>query len=121
MPAYLESDVSGTSWRRATSLTFVNAKVGPNSVEIKEEDIVVVNGKEIATPAPGICRSIGEDALSTVFQLRNPMTNEVIPGAYGTYEQVYVLLFSLYWHLAEERDAAQLVAPPALPEEELVL
>lgn len=52
--------------------------------------------------------------MTVEFPLRNPATNEIIEGQTMTYQDLYVGLFSLYWHLALERDAA--AANPETPE-----
>lgn len=118
MPEYLESSVSGLSWRRASQLSFFNPSDKPPYVEIAEEDVVRVGDKITAKPAAGITKVVTD--LTPVFQLRNPQTNEVIPDAYANYEQLYVLLFSLYWHLAEERDNTSNHTPPELPDETVI-
>jgi hypothetical protein len=52
--------------------------------------------------------------MSVVFDLRDPTTNEIIPGQTATYQDLYVLLFSIYWHLALQRDE-EVANPPEEP------
>ena len=48
---------------------------------------------------------------STEFTMLDPVTNEQI-GSTATFQDVYVLLFSLYNHMAAARDAAAEAVQP---------
>lgn len=72
---------------------------------IREETVINLADRVITEHAGEIRKSV--DNLSVSFPLRNPSTNEVIEGATMSYQDLYVGLFSLYWHLALERDAAE--------------
>jgi hypothetical protein len=102
---YRQSTVAGTSYQRGRSLYFENPKGSNPSLLIREERITVLADREIAEPAGEILRTITPEMMATTFQLRNPTDNEPIPNGTFTYQDLYVVLFSLYWHLAEERDA----------------
>lgn len=100
---YLQTTVSGTSYQRGRSMYFENPLNGAPSVLVREERITNLGDKQIAEAA-GEIRKVVSD-FTTTFQLRNPTTNEIIPDATMSYQDLYVALFSLYWDLAEERDS----------------
>ena len=108
MPEYRETSVVGSSYRRGRSLYFENPKGGTPSLYVREEQVTELADREIIEECGSINKSI--DDLSVSFSIRNPQTNEVILNATMTYQDLYVGLFSLYWHLAEERDAAEILA-----------
>lgn len=105
MQEYRETTQSGSSYQRCRSMTFENPKGSPPSVYINEETIFNLGDQTVVKPCNSINRTITD--FSTVFQLKNPLTNDDIPGATMTYQDLYVGLFSLYWHLATERDAME--------------
>ena len=114
MAEYREAAVEGTSRVRARAMRFNNPLDGLPSVYIEEERVTVLNGQNIITDCAGVMGSgelpvISEPMmdLETAFALRDPVTGALdASGATATYGQLYVLLYSLYWHLAEARDAA---------------
>jgi len=106
MTDYCETNVTGTSYKRGRSMTFENPHKGTPSLLIREENVINIGERCIYELAGEIRKSV--DDFSVMFPLRNPQTNEMIPGAEMSYEQLYVGLFSLYWHLALERDARQI-------------
>jgi len=101
---YQQTEVIGSSYQRGRSLYFENPRAATPSLLVREERVTILADRVIAEPA-GEIRKVVTD-LSVAFPLRHPLTNDLIPGQQMTYEQLYVGLFSLYWHLAEERDAA---------------
>lgn len=103
MSDYRETSVAGTSYTRGRSLYFENPLNSTPSLLIREETVINLTDRMI-TEHSGEIRKVVDD-LSVSFPLRNPQTNEVIEGASMTYQDLYVGLFSLYWHLALERDA----------------
>jgi hypothetical protein len=102
---YRATDVVGTSYQRGRSLYFENPKGGTPSLLVREELVTTLADREIVEFAGEINKSIPPEAMATEFQLRNPATGEVVPDGHFTYGDLYVALYSLYWHLAEERDA----------------
>lgn len=102
MSEYKETTINGSSYQRGRTLVFENPINSTPSVLVVEERVTRLADRIILEPAGEIRRSVPD--LSVEFQLRNPMTNELIGGT-STYQDLYVLLFSLYWHLAELRDA----------------
>lgn len=104
MSDYKFSSVVGTSYTRGRSLYFENPLNSTPSLLVREERVINLIDSMLIEHA-GEIRKVVDD-LAVSFALRNPATNEVIPGAAMTYQDLYVGLFSLYWHLAEERDEA---------------
>lgn len=104
---YRSTDVVGSSYQRARSLYFENPKGGTPSLLIREERVTTLADREICEHAGEINISIPVEQMSTEFQLRNPTNNDPVPNGTMTYGDLYVALFSLYWHLAEARDAQQ--------------
>ena len=112
MADYRESSVSGSSYQRGRSLYFENPLDGIPGLLIREELVTLLGDRTIAEPAGEIRKAITD--LSVEFSLRNPATSLVVPGATMTYQDLYVALYSLYWHLAIERDNTP--APDLFPE-----
>jgi len=110
MAEYKESTVSGTSYQRGRSIYFENPRNKTPSILVREETVNILQDKIITEPAGEILKSV--DDLSEVFNLRNPLTNEIIEGQTATYQDIYVMLYSLYWHLAEERDIKSSISVP---------
>lgn len=105
MSDYRESSVTGTSYTRGRSLYFENPLGSTPSLLIREETVINLTDRVITEHAGEIRKSV--DDLSVSFPLRNPATNEIIEGQSMTYQDLYVGLFSLYWHLALARDAEE--------------
>ena len=112
MSDYRETSIVGTSYTRGRSLYFENPANSNPSLLIREETVINLADRTIYEPA-GEIRKVVDD-LSVEFPLRNPATNEIIEGQTMTYQDLYVGLFSLYWKLALDRDAA--AANPETPE-----
>lgn len=104
MSDYKESSVAGTSYNRWRSLYFENPRIGIPSLLVREETVVNLSDRVITEHAGEIRKDVSD--LSVAFPMRNPATNEIIPGEFMDYQGVYVILFSLCWHLALERDEA---------------
>lgn len=102
MSEYRETTIIGSSYQRGRTLIFENPRNAAPSILIKEETVNIFPTKEIAEPA-GEIRKIITD-LSITFPIRNPATNIIIEGQTATYQDLFVLLYSLYWHLAVKRD-----------------
>ena len=105
MPKYNETSVVGESWKRAFQILIENRYGQIPKVRFSEEEIFVAADGRLAGTYYGEGieeRFTAENAL-TQFQLRNPETEEYI-DQYATYRDLYVLLHSLYFHLARIRD-----------------
>ena len=101
---YKETTVAGTSWVRSNFVTVHNPLGGTGTIRFNEERVIVLGDRSISEPAGSVQERLTEDKRSKVFDLKHPETLEVVGQA--TYEQVYLLLHSLYLHLAAERDAS---------------
>lgn len=108
---YQQTSISGTSYQRGRSLYFENPKDRPPTLLIREERVINLVDRELIEPAGELRVDVTD--LSTEFALRHPETNELLHQT-ATYQDLYVLLFSLYWHLAEARDAAAAEPPKPL-------
>ena len=105
MQNYKETTVSGTSYVRANEVSIKNALNGYKGIMFVEEEVSILGEKILRENVGPIHQEFSAENASTEFELLNPVTNEPI-GSTATYQDVYVLLFSLYYHLAAARDAA---------------
>lgn len=101
---YRQTDVVGTSYQRGRTLIFENPRQAAPSLLIVEERVTNTGTRTIVEPAGEIRKEINLADLATTFPLISPQNNELL-GQTATYQQLYVLLYSLYWHLAQQRDA----------------
>ena len=105
MPKYNESTVAGESWKRAFQILIENFYGGVPKIRFSEEEIfVTTDGRKAGSfNGEGIEEYFTNENSLTQFQLRNPETEEYI-DQYATYRDLYVLIHSLYFHLANIRD-----------------
>ena len=99
---YRESDVIGVTWQRCHRIDIRNPYEEPKFAVFLEEEITDLgNGKIVKSPAGQILADFTDP--TTVVNLINPLTgaplNETV-----TYQDIYVILHSLYLQLATERD-----------------
>ena len=113
MTDYRQTPLEGSSRVRARVLHFVNPLVGLPSVWIEEERVLAVGDQLVTIDCAGPMNSgelpvINQPVadMTLEFPLRDVASGDLLEGQTATYGQVYALLFSLYWHLAEARDAA---------------
>lgn len=110
MAEYKETPVSGRKRMRSYRVVASNPASGDRSIQFDEEWITELNdGRFINEPAGSLRRPF--DNPQGKFNLIHPETGVKIGDA--TYLDVYVILHSLYMHLAIERDNAPPVEPPA--------
>ena len=103
MSNYKEQALTGSEWQRAYRVTIVNQYGGTPAIVYDEEKLgVLSNGNNINTPAGQLRADMSDPA--TTFDLIHPETGAVIGTA--QYLNLHVLLYSLYLHLAAQRDAA---------------
>lgn len=105
---YNETNVSGKKWRRANAVTVTNPLNQLNNawVVFNEEEVIELNTGELVKKDAGSLA--GNFTTVPTFNLLNPVNNEVVGTM--TPMELYVALYSLYMHLAQERDNA----PPTL-------
>lgn len=105
MQNYKETTVSGTSYVRSNEVVVRNVLNGPKGIMYCEEMVSILGEKIMRENVGALHQEFTVENASTEFQLLDPVTNEPI-GATATFQDVYVLLFSLYYHMAALRDAA---------------
>ena len=104
---YKETTTSGTSYQRAYNIIIANPKVGKKGIQFAEEQVAVSCDLIANIPLGVVEKEFTPENALTSFQLLNPETNEAFdPPRYATYQDLYVLLFSLYYAVAHERDEA---------------
>lgn len=102
MPDYKENAISGSSYQRAKTVILQNIQNEIPSAEFVEEIVYNLGDQTIRKDAGSlIVRMVDPDKS---FPIRNHLTGEVVPDQYGTYGQIYVLLYSAYWDSATARD-----------------
>jgi len=104
MANYQESAVSGTQWRRASRIVIDNPQQGNPTILIVEDTATQLGDSVINQPSGNLSATVEQGAT---FPLVNPATGEVIGES--SHDEVYALIYSLYMHLATQRDA--LIAP----------
>lgn len=114
MQNYKETEVSGTSYVRAREVVVSNVLDGYKGIMYVEEEVSILGSKIMRENVGAIHQEFTADNASTEFPLLNPITNEPT-GETATFQDVYVLLFSLYYHLATQRDWAQEFQGPTQP------
>lgn len=103
MSNYKESAVTGTQWTRSHIVVVNNDWEQPPHITFGEETrIAIAGGGSIQASTGGLS---SEFVTGTEFPLLNPLDNTVIGTA--SHDQMYVMLYSLYMHLAAARDASQ--------------
>jgi hypothetical protein len=73
------------------------------SAEFAEEIIYTLGDDEIHKNVGSLLVEMKDPNYA--FQVKNPLTGEDIKGQYGTYGQIFALLYSAYWDAAIKRDA----------------
>lgn len=102
MANYKESDVTGVTWQRCHRIDIRNPYEEPKFAVFLEEEVTeLANGKIVKTPVGQILGEFTEP--STVVNLINPETGDPLNSSV-TYQDIYVILHSLYIKLATERD-----------------
>ena len=105
MSKYNETTIIGESWKRSFQILIEN-RYGENpKIRFSEEEIFVSSDGRLAGlyNGEGIEEYFTAENANTQFQLKNPDTEEYIEQ-YATYRDLYVLIHSLYFHLAKIRD-----------------
>lgn len=111
MAEYKETPITGTKRMRSYRVVANNPASGARSIQFDEEYLTTLDdGRFINEPAGSLRRPFDDPAGK--FDLVHPETGTKIGSA--SYLDVYVLLHSLYMHLATERDNT----PPPAPEPE---
>ena len=110
---YKESQITGQQWTRCFDVRCRNPYEGAKEIEFSEEVAINLGDKVITQPTGSrITELLSEANANALFDLLNPETGE----SFGTasYTQCYVMLHSMYMHLANKRDNPPATEP--LPE-----
>jgi len=104
MANYKETTLAGASYIRANSVAVRNGESNKSISFYEEKVINLEDGEIIRKPSGEVSSAFTPENANTEFQVLNPGTGEPIDGATMTYADVYAALYSLYLHLATERD-----------------
>lgn len=105
MADYKQTTLAGTAYTRASSIVVDNPLTGVKGVNFIEEQVINLGDEVMQRPQGGFHEPFTEENSGTEFPLRNPQTGEPL-DATATYAQLYVMLHSLYFYLANRRDEA---------------
>lgn len=106
MTIYRETTQPCTSYVRASSVMCMNVLDDEKRIQFSEETVFVLPDGSTARAHYGDCSALlTADNASTRFALRDPVSGDPT-GATMSYMDVYTALMSLYYHVAQERDAA---------------
>lgn len=117
MPNYKETSISGSEYQRARLITITNEHNSPNTITFIEEKIKFIGTEHYHMDVSKLSETLTQDNASTTIDLLNPVDDSVIGSA--TYQQLYILMYSLYMKLANERDAqpVETLLNPSVPAE----
>jgi len=116
MANYQETTLAGMAYTRANSVEVSNGEVR-KSISFNEERVINLDdGEVIRKPAGQVWSPFTADNALTEFALLDTTTGAET-GATMTYQDLYVALYSLYLHLANERDAYVAAQEAAATEE----
>lgn len=103
MANYKESTIPCTSYVRAKTALAMNPLEGPRFVQFQEETVLILpDGSKSFAPAGECTQFLTAENAATSFALRNQ--DGVETGSSMTYLDAYLVLMSLYYHVATERD-----------------
>lgn len=102
MPNYKETTVNGTAYVRAKELVVRNELNGLRGIGFVEEQVVTVGNEPVARPYKGVFKEFTPGNATTSFPMLDADGNPT--GATATFMDVYLLLSSLYYYVAQERD-----------------
>lgn len=105
MANYQETTVSGESYVRCNYVK-INNGMTSKIISFQEEKIINLEDETITKNVGSVSEEFKAENAQTAFPMLNPETGQPVDGASMTYEGVYTALYSLYLHLATERDAA---------------
>lgn len=108
MSKYRETNLTGQKWVRSNRVIISNPYQGVPVINFNEEEVTLLSdGKTVNTPV-GLLEKMFDEPNGT-FDLINPVDGSVIGSA--NYQQVYVILHSLYISLAKTRDLQNELPP----------
>lgn len=101
MPNYKQTSIAGESWVRAYQIIIDNRYGQTPQIVFNEEEIADATTTTFNKHVSHIVESFSDPTKT--FDLLNPVDGTVIGTV--SYQDVYVMLSSLYAHLAAARDA----------------
>lgn len=103
MANYKESNVTGVKYTRANRVILQNELDAPKSITFSEQEIFTLpDTSRVVKHSGSVGVTLDETNATTPFNLIHPETGAVLGTT--TYQDVYVLMHSLYYHLVTERD-----------------
>ena len=110
MANYKETQIAGTQWTRSFRVIIDNPlDQTPRIIFMEQQATVLNDGKLLVQPSGHIERQFDPSGR---IELINPTDNQPL-GQTVTQTDLYVILHSLYYKLATERDAS--LVPPIEP------
>lgn len=105
MAKYNEGVLTGESWTRAFQIVISNKYEEIPVIRFDEEDVIIAsdNKKIVNRKDTSIIYAFNPNESETEFELFNPATDQPL-GVTSKYQDLYVLLYSIYYHMAELRD-----------------
>lgn len=107
MPKYNETSVTGESWIRSNKIICTNEYEQPPTIYYQEEELFNFSDGKVVKQLYGTLNPVVETFTpanaNTSFAVIDPET-ELPTGNTATYQDLYVLVHSLYFHLAAIRD-----------------
>lgn len=104
MPNYKETSVTGTSYVRAARVVCDNRESWRSIQFVEESVISMPDGTKITVPAGACTEFLTAENGGTEFPLLD--ANGEPTGETRTYSDVYLTMMSLYYYVAQQRDAA---------------
>jgi hypothetical protein len=103
MPNYKEKQVVGNRYLRSNGVYIRNELGESPSITFSEQEIIFIDGSTpVKRDITSLIEIMSEEKYTTEFPLLNPVTGEQIGTA--KYQDIYVMLHSLYYYLADVRD-----------------
>lgn len=102
MSNYKETSISGSKYQRAKAIIIQNRLDGEKKITFIEELVKIFDNETVKIDVGSVSEKFDETNITEQFNLINPVDGSVISTM--TYQDAYVVLFSLYNHIAMKRD-----------------
>lgn len=104
MPNYKETSITGTSYTRAHKVVCDNSEDERRIQFFEQRVFALPGGERMVVPSGACAQALTPDNGGTEFVLRD--SNGDPTSETRTYADAYIMLMSLYYHVAAERDAS---------------
>ena len=111
---YQFKEITGESWVRSYELICNNRLGTLRTATFREEQAVNVGDSTMTQALGQVTETFDEGNATEAVDLVHPDTGVVLGQT--TYEQVQLVLHSMYLHMAKKRDNRQPIIPDPLPE-----